>query len=417
MDMLLAAGVTAADRARSACACSASRGRWPCRPPAPSRAWPRWRRDRWACSSRCWSSLGVRRGRPATWRAPARRSLSPGRLIAASSPSPRPGTCAIWRAQGRDFVDVFLLEPQPRSASRRPSTAIPARSSTTCPCCSRASSCGRACRSPRSGRSRPRGDRRGPLRAAAGWRCRSSSSRPPAPSCPATSCPACLRSPSRSGRAADRLVATADAAPGAGRARRRPRSPCCWAPSSRRRPSCSARRGEPCVALWHARSAVWALLVGARRSRRRVGPRPGGRAADPARRRRGLLVLLIAAPRRPSSRGASRGASCSCPRAGARCWPGARGARRGWPATSTTTGACARSSRWRRSRRRPRRARRSCCADPRSARRLRAPAGATRDRARRGPARQRAVRVERARTRALGLGGLRAEASARPTEG
>ena len=100
-------------------------------------------------------------------------------------------------------------------------------------------------------------------------------------------------------------------------------------------------------------------------------------------------------PPRRSSRAGSRASGCSSPRWGATCWPGARGGPRGWPATSTTTGRCARSRRRARSSRRSTQGPTLVLAGPSERRRLEAMGSLEVHTLARGPRENALLRVEK----------------------
>ena len=128
------------------------------------------------------------------------------------------------------------------------------------------------------------------------------------------------------------------------RPRRRARRPRCWRRSSPRRPAALFQHPGAAVALGRSRSAPgpssWpsSCLAPDRRPTRRAPSACSGSAAAGS-----CCCSSCAAPpilaRRESGRAPLRARAWA-----ARCWPGAPGAPPGWPATSTTTGRCARSA-------------------------------------------------------------------------
>ena len=295
MDMLLAATVTRGDRPRRACASSASPGR------ARDRGRRRRRRPR-----------DARQGpaRPAA----ARRSSSAGYLarharvaLAARAASLR--AVAAFVRRGRPLVRRDPARPGPALPGRlhpepqrpalhaRRSTTTPARSGTTCRSCSPGLFpwSGLALPGARAHRARELAER--PLRAALARRCPSSSSRSPAPSCRATSCPCVPPLAILMGRAADRLITRAATRPSAcSPAASWPSSASCSRRSSPRRRPRSSGSQEP---LWRSAVplAVWAVVVAFLFSRR-VGADPAGRAsrAPADRGGRPAAPVALAAP-------------------------------------------------------------------------------------------------------------------------
>ena len=288
----------------------------------------------WRCRPRAPRPAGDRRvpgrGRPLVRRDPARPGPPlPGRL--------RPRTTTS-------------------SASPRRSTTTPARSGTTSPSSSPGSSPGRAWRCPPSSASAPRASRSDlfvllwlglPLVffSLAG-------SKLPGYILPCVPPLAILM-----GRAADRLI-TGPATPERMRSGRVvalvglvlaalvAAAPAALCRASRSR--CGARPSRSgCGRWWWPSSSPGASA--------QTPPGPSGccGSGPPA------CSSCSRSPPRRSSRGGSRASGSSSPRWGATCWPGARGGPRGWPATSTTTGRCARSKRRARSSRRSTRGRRS----------------------------------------------------------
>ena len=343
MDMLLAATVTVGHRPLRRCACFGVAGRWAL--PAACAAV--------GLATLAKGPLGVAAARPRGRGLRGRRPATCGRCAwpctraGCSSlflPWPRPGTprssptraatswtCSCSNHNVARFTSTVHNHPGPvlllrAGAPRRP---LPVVGPRRCP------------PSPACGRARDRADL---FLLALARRCPSSFFSLAGSKLPGYILPCLPPLALLMGRAAARWIAADEDAP-------RPPGPAAGRPPSSAwscgalvaaGPFVLARSGEP---AW-ASVAAAGRLGAARRAwpwSRRIGTRSGRRAAPAARRRRRLPAAPGPGRARRSWPGASRAARSSCPPRAARCWPGAPGARPGWPATSTTTAACARS--------------------------------------------------------------------------
>ena len=331
------------DRRSSGCACSASRGAWRCRPPASSCGLAMLAKGPLGLllpalavlRLRCWPTRDL-----AAAPAPALAR----RACCSSCSWPRPGTSSSTAPRARPFVDVFLLDHNVRALHVARSTATRARPCYYVPVLL-------AGLFPWSGLLVP-GARAG---------CGRGATAPTSSSCAWLALPLLFFSAAGSKLPGYILPCLPPLALADG-----PRGRTRW-PRRRR----GARRARPArvalvtLALARCVAAVPARAARGRASRcggcssrwrpgrcswrssfsRRLGRDAGGRAAAPAGRRGRAPAAAGAGARRRSWRARESGRDAlPARRRAARCWPGAPGARRGWPATSTTTPACARSS-------------------------------------------------------------------------
>ena len=305
--------VTARRSACSPCALLGIAGRLArARRRACSRASPRWPRVRSALLLPALVVGRLRRWPRATGGACARLALARRRSLLFAGSWPRPGTSLVLRAQGRAFVDVFLLNHNVAALHvapihRHPGPVVyylPVLLAGLFPWAGLLVPALAAVRA---------AARRADLFVLSGSRCRCSSSPLAGSKLPGYILPCLPPLALLIGRAADRLVhGDAPCRGGAARARRCSRvvlGALVAAVPARAARAWASRAGRS-----RSRSRAWCAARGARRSRARIGRRPGGRAAPAARGRApGCSCCSTgAAPPHPRAR-ASRAATCSCP--------------------------------------------------------------------------------------------------------